>query len=219
MNVAIPIYLTIGILYAALLFRYLPLVQDIRRRFGDQNTMLMLIPAVLLWPLGVVEFVVAMFVRSVRLLGTFVRCAWYVAVASLNVTRRPSRATNSEVAELVTCTVPRRETNMAMPEMTVGQTVWLVETITRKSDGAYVGATLRRCRVISFDEHTAVVVSAWYDDTGSGNKNENIGDLISLRFVARGECWLTKEEAERVFKGLGHHAEPSAADGVSNGQA
>lgn len=108
---------------------------------------------------------------------------------------------------------------MAMPDMTVGQTVWLIEQITRKSDGAYVGATLRRCRVISFDEHTAVVVSAWYDDTGSGRKNENIGDLISLRFVARGECWLTKEKAEEVFKGLRQHAVSSVIDEVSDVKA
>lgn len=77
----------------------------------------------------------------------------------------------------------------------IGQRVWIVDFITKKSTGKAVGATINSYRVVSSDDLMATVVRASRDD-----ENANILDLVSLRFVKLSECWKSLEEAQRAYE-------------------
>jgi hypothetical protein len=51
-----------------------------------------------------------------------------------------------------------------MPKLKIGQHVWLVSSITRKSTSMPVTYTVDEYRVLSFDRETAVVVRYWDDE-------------------------------------------------------
>lgn len=91
----------------------------------------------------------------------------------------------------------RRSVRLPGSGLHIGGAVWLVDAITRKKDGAVVGATISDYHVVSFDDCMIAVVRAEND-----GEEENIFDLVSLRFVSRQECHRTRADAEQARENI-----------------